>query len=169
MAVRLNVLESHYRSQSKFSLEGLEAAQNRLKDYQAVSDLQFQPAAVSTAEPHPAADTSFRKILEQVSDDLDTPAALATLSARMEHIKANRPTADQLGVFKEFLAQLDGLFGLQLSTRQDISKTQKQLIQDRETVREQKDWARSDELRSELSGQGIGVRDTDSGSVWYRL
>jgi cysteinyl-tRNA synthetase len=169
MAVRLNVLESHYRSQSKFSLEGLVAAQNRLKDYQAVSDLQFQPAADSTAEPHPTSDTSFHKILEQVSDDLDTPAALATLSARMEHIKANRPTADQLGVFKEFLTQLDGLFGLQLSTRQDISKTQKQLIQDRETVREQKDWVRSDELRSELSGQGIGVHDTDSGSVWYRL
>src|SRR5438876_825568 len=41
-AFRLHVLESHYRSQSKFSWESLQAAQNRLNDLHAWADLRHQ-------------------------------------------------------------------------------------------------------------------------------
>ncbi|HET8709204.1 MAG TPA: cysteine--tRNA ligase, partial [Candidatus Saccharimonadales bacterium] len=41
-AFRLHVLESHYRSQSKFSWESLEAAANRLQAYEAMADRQWQ-------------------------------------------------------------------------------------------------------------------------------
>ena len=52
---------------------------------------------------------------------------------------------------------------------EDITDDQKHLVHVREETRENKDWQRADELRSLLEKQGIGVRDTASGSVWYRL
>src|SRR5438045_5676689 len=42
-AVRLHVLESHYRSQSHFSWDSLEAAHNRLQDLRALAALRWQP------------------------------------------------------------------------------------------------------------------------------
>ena len=41
-AVRMYVLESHYRTQAHFTWEGLEAAQNRLNNWQALADLRWQ-------------------------------------------------------------------------------------------------------------------------------
>ncbi len=50
----------------------------------------------------------------------------------------------------------------------DISDSQKTTITERETARQNKDWAKSDELRDSLKDQGIGLRDTAHGAVWYR-
>jgi cysteinyl-tRNA synthetase len=72
-------------------------------------------------------------------------------------------------VFEKFLSQLDKLFGLQLSTRQDITDDQKTIIATRDKAHNNKDWAKSDELRNELKEQGIGVRDTEHGPIWFRL
>jgi cysteinyl-tRNA synthetase len=46
-AFRLHVLESHYRSQSKFSWESLAAAQNRLQRWQAIADKRYQVVALA--------------------------------------------------------------------------------------------------------------------------
>ena len=52
-AFRLHVLESHYRSQSKFSWDSLEAAQNRLRAYNAFADLVWQlPSETDSSTLH---------------------------------------------------------------------------------------------------------------------
>ena len=63
---------------------------------------------------------------------------------------------------------MDKLFGLNLGGRPDISDEQKEIIALREKVRNNNDYTQSDQLRDELLAQGIGVRDTDNGTVWYR-
>lgn len=166
--LRLHVLESHYRSQSKFSWESLEAASNRLQDYRAVADLKHQ-AADQEGLPNEDISGSFEVILQDMTNDLDTPQALATLSARMELIKQNPPSKGQLPEFQNFLDNIDQLLGLKLSQRSDISDEQKQLIAERETARQQQDWAKSDSLRDKLKEQGIGLRDRPERAIWYRL
>ena len=53
-----------------------------------------------------------------------------------------------------------------LDTTPDISDDAKRLIVQRERVRDEKDWRKSDELRDELLEQGIVLRDTPSGTIW---
>jgi cysteinyl-tRNA synthetase len=166
-AVRLHVLESHYRSQSKFSLESLVAAQNRLKDYREMAVLAWQPTA--EAGDRKAYMEVAGDILAALQDDLNTPEALAHLSAFSDEVKEQGITQDELSAFKSFLEFLDNTLGLNLSAVQDITDEQKSLIQEREKAREMRDWEKADELRNQLTAQKLGVRDTEYGPVWHRL
>lgn len=168
MAFRLLVLQSHYRSQSKFSWEDLAAAQNRLQNYRALADLRWQPINNRHATlPDTDFEQYLRRILEALTDDLNSPKALAVLSelsdARAEGIDANEHQ-----VFEAFLTALDYMLGLQLMHTEDISTSQKKLLIERQQARQAKDWRASDQLREELLQQGIGVRDTNHGPIWYR-
>jgi cysteinyl-tRNA synthetase len=166
--VRLHVLESHYRSQSRFSWQSLEAAANRLKDLQAMADLRWQLA--DTAKSTDAIDfVRFTSSLNKaLTNDLDTPQALAGLSA-VSHQLLNRLVAkDQKPEFEEFLNHIDKSLGLKLLDSQDINQEQKQLIEGREKARADNEWQTSDKLRDELRGQGIEIRDTEYGPIWNR-
>lgn len=168
--LRLLVLESHYRSQSKFSWDNLEAAQNRLHDLQAVADLRHQPSAKTMTE---GLDQFFKKtkqdIKDAMSDDLNTPMALASLNALFDHILSIPiPAVD--GKYSDgTLAFIDKVFGLRLSNRPDITGEQKSVIQEREKARNEKNWKKSDELRDILKQQDIGIRDSAFGPQWYRI
>lgn len=167
LALRVHVLESHYRSQSKFSWESLEAAQNRLQALQAMAVLRWQPVATDHDNSdyfHEQADI----ILANMQDDLNTPAALAQLSALQNKLETDLVTAAELEAFEQLLRRLDELFGLQLSEQPDITAEQQALIAQRQQVRNQKDWTTSDRLRDELLAQNIAIRDTAHGPIWYR-
>jgi cysteinyl-tRNA synthetase len=169
-AFRLLVLQSHYRSQSKFSWDDLEAAQNRLNDLRAWADLRHQPSADTMPDELDHMFKTMRdEVLAALQDDLNTPVALAAVSKLMNYM-SNIPIPGVEGKYTDgTLALLDSVFGLNVSNRPDITGDQKQLIAERENARKAKEWGKSDELRDELKEQGIGLRDTPHGAVWYRL
>ncbi len=166
MVLRLHILESHYRSQSKFSWDSLEAAKNRLRGYQRMADLRFQPVE---SDVWLAADQSLGAILSALKDDLNTPEALAILSELSSRAEERLVSSAELGQFEDILKRLDDMLGLKLFDREDISGEQKDLVAQREEVRGAKDWTRSDEIRAILTQQGIAVRDTPHGPIWHRL
>ena len=163
--LRLHVLESHYRSQSKFSWDSIEAAKNRLQAYTAFADLVWQ---LPTEAQSTVLRSSITDILTLIQNDLDTPEVLARLSAIETNWQTLLETETQTSL-KEFLYFMDNLLGLQLSNRIDITDIQKQLIKDRESARLSQDWAKSDDLRNQFLEQGIGLRDIPNRSIWYRL
>lgn len=171
LAFRLLILQGHYRTQTHFSWENLEAAQNRLKDIQAWADLRWQPGSdTMTGE----LDELFKATREEISvalqNDLNTPMALAFLGKLMDFM-SNIPIPGVEGKYTNgMLSFLDAVFGLGLANRSDITSEQKQLIAEREKAREAKDWTKSDQLRNQLKEQGIGLRDTTyQGAIWYRV
>jgi cysteinyl-tRNA synthetase len=167
-AFRLHVLESHYRSQSKFSWDSLEAAQNRLKNWQATASLRWQATDdkdTSKSSDIKAARESLRNTL---AEDLNTPEALAVISNVFSKLDASLLSKEDLNEFESLLINIDEALGLQLHTVVDISSAQKDLIAAREEARNAKDWVKSDEIRQKLTDQGISLRDTPYGSVWYR-
>ncbi|MGB4758935.1 MAG: cysteine--tRNA ligase [Candidatus Saccharimonadales bacterium] len=168
LVLRLHVLESHYRSQSKFSWESLEAAKNRLQNYRAAAVLRWQPVALGGI---PAAWLEPQRTALQVAleEDLGTPEALAELSRIFTAIENSGISTESQAAYETFLDWLDATLGLRLSEAQDITDAQKQLIAEREQVRTNKEWAKSDELRDQLLAQGIALRDTSNGTIWYRL
>jgi cysteinyl-tRNA synthetase len=168
-AVRLHVLESHYRSQSQFSMDSLTAALNRLHTLQAMAALRWQAIDEHVDAPRFAYAEVMPRLTELLSEDLNTPAALAYLSSVETDIANNLVAGADLETFETMLRAVDDALGLSLMAVADISSEQKQLIQNREQARGDKDWAQSDILRATLTEQGIGLRDTTHGTVWFRL
>ena len=153
MDFKMLVLQSHYRSQSNFTWEALDAAQTRLKKFYAWADLVHQLDKVKQTM-----DASAPNYLTPLEDDLHTGDLLTLVELNMHAA----PKAD-------LLESLDKLLALELTGRPDIDESQKQLIKEREVARKENNWQESDKIRAELEKQGIGINDTEQGSVWYRL
>lgn len=158
LAFRLLVLQSHYRSESNFSWDILDGAQSRLNHWSSMFDRRWQLDVLSD-------DSSdiTKELLEIVGSDLNIAELASKIDAYFNNVDSNNamPARDTLITIR------DGL-GIDL-LGYDITDVQKQLIKKREEARENKDWEESDKLRDELQKQGIGVRDTDNGTVWYRI
>lgn len=168
-AIRLHILESHYRSQSQFSLDVLKAATSRLQSYYAMAVRRWQPDTTDgglTSEQITEHQSCIKTALET---DLNTAQALAELSAFADALDSGGINTGSQDAFVHMLEWLDMAFGLQLAAQSDISDEQKQLINERQQARDAKDWARSDELRDALTTQGLAVRDTETGPIWYRV
>jgi cysteinyl-tRNA synthetase len=166
MAIRLFMLQSHYRSSVNFNFDALEAAANRLRKWRAFADLQFQLPGHGTFS-FEAFTQAFKAAL---ADDLNTPAALAVLDDAIDNAQ-NAADQAQLGkkAIDEFLQLIDSLLGLGLAEAVDINDEQRSLVTEREAARQAKDWAQADKLRGALADQKIGLRDTAAGVVWFRL
>lgn len=163
LAFRLLVLSSHYRSQSNFTYESLQAAQTKLKDIRAWADLRFQNFESSDLQSNYV--EAMPKLLDEMQDDLKTQEAL-------KHLYGIINRTSEIGIdsktISELLPLIESLFGLKLLERQDINQSQKELLNLRQAARAAGDWQRSDELRDELHAQAIIVKDTNQGQVWER-
>ena len=165
LAFRLFVLQSHYRSQSHFSWVNLQAAQNRLDRIRRV--ISLQPVNVSgVSSDHPPVALANEQFLE-MTNDLNVAKVLETIEAELTSYEQN-PNKLQL---TEFLKITDDLLGLNLSTslQSNLTPEQLELIARRESARLVANWAESDKLRTELKSQGIGLRDTVEGTIWFLL
>jgi len=172
--LRLFILQSHYRTEGNFTLENLTAARNRRLNWRNVAALRHQTH--DTLQPDNATETDSKTVslyaasqalVEALSDDLNTAGAMAIIDGAFDTVLSSRIDDIHQHAFTEFLETIDQLLGIKLlDTTPDISDDQKRLIVERARVREDKNYARSDEIRDELATAGIAVRDTPSGSVW---
>jgi cysteinyl-tRNA synthetase len=165
---RLFALQSHYRTQANFTWESLEAARNRRKTIQAVADLRFQSIAryIDSA----VLEGISHNVSRRLEDDLNTPEALAELSkldAVVDNV-AETHSSDQ-NALNVFIEAIDGMLGLGLLKSNDITTAQKENIEKRKLARADKDWRKSDTIRDKLLQQGVGIKDTAAGQVWYRI
>lgn len=163
-AFRLHVLESHYRSQSKFSWDSLKAAQNRLKSWQAAADMRWQALAKAKTIKLLNKDP-----LEPIYDDLATPQVLANIDELFGQLAENGIATSDVDPYIDYLKRIDQALGLSLSDRKDINAEQKSVIAQRESARQDKDWGVSDNLRNRLLELGLEVSDTPNGTIWSRL
>ena len=166
-AFRVFALGKHYRTEGNFTWDNLEAAANRLRNWQQTFDMRWQPIGEeTTGTPDP--EGVLHSFIDALQDDLDTVAALHLIDAVANKIEQHGMTPGNLQLATELMQLVHGTLGFTLF-RDDISDGQKALIHQREQARTDKDWTRSDELRDRLVSQGIGLRDSSNGAVWYRI
>ena len=171
-AVRLNILESHYRSQSKFSWDSLEAAANRLQHWRQVAVLVWQPTEPTDSDSVAAELASARiDIATALADDLNTPIILSRIDQTMTLIESNGVQATTVDLLKEFIRYLDAVLGINLlSGNDDLPQLITKLIEQRQQARSDRDWQKSDELRDQLIVEKYGVKDLPNGTTqWFRL
>ncbi len=169
MAFRLLVLQSHYRTEAHFTWENLEAAQNRLKNFDSMADLYWNENFSSSTVAGDDLLENTKDLVEQaISDDLNTPQALAALSTLASNLNLGNIHIRDREKLKNLLIWVDNVLGTRLSEREDISEEQKNILKTRQAAKEAKDFALSDQLREELLGQRLEVKDTDKGQIWSR-
>jgi len=164
-AFKLLVLSSHYRTEGNFTWEILEAAQNRLNNWQAIADLRWQVEA--QAAKIPEVETAREAILSKLTDDLNTPLALNIIEESLNKFTEGYPDFGKEDIDK-LLGFIKELLGIDLA-KDNISDGQKGLLKKRQEARDSKDFAEGDRIRDELRTQGIEVRDDASGQVWSRV
>jgi len=170
-AVRLALISAHYRAPLDWTDDGLDQARRRLDGlYQALRDLQDVPAAAGGYE------SLLARFLGELEDDLNTPKALAELSALAHAANASQDDAER-GRLKAALLAAGGLLGLlQQEPEQwfagdtgdlDVEKVEA-LVAERSTARKEKDFARADALRDQLSEMGVEIEDGPDGTRWRK-
>ncbi len=170
--LKMLVLQSHYQSESNFTFDLLQDAKNRLHDWQNIACLRHQIHPSLNQQPTNAFKPLATKqyLLELANNNLDSPQILAEIDKTLSKIQ--RLIYDQASVdqksFAELLVFIDDLLGLELiKTTADISDEAKQLIQQRKSARQNKDYAKSDQLREELDQLNIAIDDSTNNSFWH--
>ena len=158
LVFRFFVLQSHYRTQSNFSWQNLDSAQNRLLHWQAITDRKWQLKSLSGIDDRDISD----QINNYLSDDLNTPEALAVIDEYFNEIESSNKAPNP-----EIIDIINNAFGLNLGNC-DISNDDSLLISSRESARICKNYDESDKIRLQLKNNGLEIEDTPSGPIWKR-
>ena len=157
-AIRLLLLRTHYRALLDFTDIALaESRQEIDRFYRALE--RTPPAGQGT--PPPA-------FLEAICDDLNTPAAIATLRTLADAALAGDAAASAA------LKASAGLLGLLQKPpaewfRGDAGDPAVDAaITERLAARRLRDFARADAIRRELAEQGVILEDSAAGTTWRR-
>jgi len=169
--LRYVLLSAHYRQPLDWSEEALVRAQRTLdRIYGVLRD------ASSKFGPFQPAEQPSEKFMSALLDDLNTPEALAELNSEARRL-ANAQDAESATVCAgRFIAASDliGLFQqdpeswLAGDTEGLDDALIDQLIEERNSAREQKNFARADEIRDQLHNMGISLEDVADGTRWRR-
>ncbi len=172
-AIRLALLSAHYRQPLDFTREGLrEATQQLDRFYLALKRAGETAAALGPGSGLPAPD-----LLAALADDLNTPLALSHLHEAATRL--NRATdADEMAQGKAELLAGGALLGLlqqrpvewlQAASGKGLGAEEIEAqIAERIAARKVRNFARADEIRDYLAGQGIVLEDSPKGTSWRR-
>jgi len=191
--LRYFLLTAHYLNPLNFSDKVLEDANRRVlaiyEKLAAADALLARQDGVALGEVPAALVQAKAELLDALTDDFNTPRALAALSEPMRLLGAalDKPKGQQAFIAhaRAFVAQAGELLGLfhhpAAQTAEHILATVRdqlfpagseklawveRLVQEREWARAAKDWTLADALRAELAKGGVELRDGRDGTVW---
>jgi cysteinyl-tRNA synthetase len=186
-ALRLGLLQTHYRSPLEFTTVLLEEAQRTLvRLYETLARIDAAGAGASEAKDSEDAAACRAEFRESLADDLNTPRALAALHdavrAANRLLDANR-TAEALAVGAA-MRDCGGVLGIlqgdpeaTLASWRSSRAAQAGLsdaeIQDRierrRAARTARDFKAADAIRQELADAGIDLKDSPDGTTTWTL
>lgn len=174
MTIRFFILQAHYRSTLDFSNDALIAAEKGLKRlleaYKNISKINvYNNSTINISELE-------NKAMEAICDDFNTPIVISYLFEAASLInkiidgkeKINKEGLEYLNnFFEKWLIDILGIKDEQESNMMPKIEGLVNLVLDiRKQARENKDWAKSDEIRDKLSELGIKIKDGKEGISW---
>jgi cysteinyl-tRNA synthetase len=183
MTIRLFILTAHYRNPVDWTDEAMSAAEKgRLRLWEAVRAVRRRltdtPEGAASAEVSELVDAQRKRFEESMDDDFNTPGALGVLYDLTREVNTllhgdkalskgdleaidnayRRLGGDVLGIIPDEFEDegqaglSDSLIGL--------------LIETRTKLRAAKQWELADQIRKELTGLGIELKDSPEGTTW---
>jgi cysteinyl-tRNA synthetase len=171
--IRYFILTSHYRSPLNYSEEQLEQAKNALtKFYNALRDINIENAVDWQQDEEYG--TRFKAAMD---DDFNTALALSVMSdvrqglnkaQEQQQVEQQRYLAGLLVAFGDVLGLFQQNAASFLAGDSDDAAKIEDLIKQRNQARADKDWAKADQVRDELTAMGIILEDTAGKTTWRR-
>ena len=170
--LRFLLLTAHYHQPLDWSNQELERARRTLDRLYGVLR-----TASDAFGPFKAASRPSEAFLDALSDDLNTPVALAEFN-RLARELANATEQEIARTLAADLLANGELIGLlQLAPEQwfsagvsDAKSGQiEKLIEQRNAARDARNWAEADRIRDELTGMGILLEDSEGTTRWRRV
>ncbi len=162
LAYRLYLMSAHYRKAMSFNYESLDGSQKALERLR--SRAQQLPKSVSVA-----GDASYLARFDQaLQDDLNMPVALSQMWMMLQDEQISDEVKSATLSSMDEVLRLDPF--LESSEQDDIQDEDiLRMIAERTKARENKDYAKSDEIRDTLLGLGIQLKDSPDGVTYKRI
>lgn len=175
--LRFLVLNSGYRNPLTYNEEILQQAESGLDRFRSA----LRPALPGAKGAPPASlkllqsqmEIAKKNFIEAMDDDFNSAGAMGFLFEFVRVInqtRADDATDSELEPGQTLLRELTAVLGLKLDANGkktgDADPFIKMLLDLRKSLREQKLWAISDQIRDGLSDLGVIIEDSKEGTIW---
>ena len=174
-ALRLLLLQTHYRKTLEINDEVMEHAREGVKRLDAMARKATAGGVDITSAARDA--DMIERFREAMDHDFGTPEAMAVVFEAVRRANGALDGNDERD-HAEALAltaiELANVFGLQVelgdhhTDDSDDDAEIDALVAERTEAKAAKDFAEADRIRDALAARGITIEDTPTGPIWYR-
>lgn len=182
LALRLALISGHYRKPFNFTFKTLNDSARTVDRFRSADEIvQKSLKEGSAGEDHlgPRLSDLYERTLNAILDDLNTPAAIASALEGAKLIQGfGTLTTASAESAQDWLNRINSLLGIYsydngrttVDTIQDdpLAEQVEQLLAERKTARNNRDYVRADAIRDELDALGVEVMDTPEGPKWKK-
>lgn len=176
--LRFFMATTQYRRPIQYSQANLTDAQNNLNHIQTAFDnLTYREQDADEGDVQEVTDRLeqfHHQFITAMDDDINVQNGIATVYELVKYANVyaqqDNVSLGAIQAIKKELVELMSIFGVKLeaSDNQINDEKIKQLIEERNIARKNKDFARSDEIRDNLKKQGIILEDTPQGTRYKK-
>jgi cysteinyl-tRNA synthetase len=172
LAIRYQLLSTHYRMQLNFTLDGLDQAAKSLERYNDfITNLSEYSGSQSSGEADEVIGRLAADFEAAMDDDLNISPAMGAVFDFIRDINRlrseNKLSATERDKALETIRRIDKVLDFQIK-KEAIDSEIENLIAQRTAARKSRNFAESDRIRDELLGMGIVLEDTAQGVKWKR-
>jgi len=178
-AIRYLLISAHYRKQLNFTLEGLKQAEQALTR---IDNLLLRLKEVKGKNNNADLDEEITKFIDNFSETMDNDL---NISGAMGHffdflhlinskISEESLSIDDKEKIISSLKRIDSVLGIiwypKIKDNEEIDTTWiEEIIAERKKAKNEKNFARADEIRDELLTKNIVLEDTKDGTRWKKI
>ncbi len=168
-ALRLLLLQTHYRKTVEINTEVLSQAREAIKRIDAMTRKALGAGLTLDApERDEDARTAFAAAMNH---DFGTPEAMALVFELVRRANGAIDAGEDATALVATVAELAGALGLPLQGAGESAAGDDaidELVAARTAAKANKDFAEADRIRDELNAMGVTVEDTANGPIWHR-
>ncbi len=158
----------HYRNKLNFTWDGIESASKSLEKLRNSYQTNLKGNDELTSSDLEKLKEAEEKFHKAINDDLNMPLAMSFVWEVAKYDKKNLQIAKLLEKFDTVLGIKIDKMNIEEDQSEEIEQEIIDLLEQRKIARENKDWAKSDEIRDIINRKGYIVKDTKEGQIINR-